>query len=226
MTDSAAHPAFVRYPPQAAFGRTLPKNKLYAHSHAGTRLKNLFVQQVEQIVWQFKLAPETVNLPARPAVPEIQVFGIQLKTPALSFDVLRAIDQAVQFPIIFELMHDGRVQVVAAYKWLKEANASRWVMSDYFATGWISGGAERTPMPLALNLSGLYEQLLHALIPLPGRPQEHLSALVERYARLQTLQREVDKTTARLEKEPQFNRKVEINARLRQLKTEHAALSR
>jgi hypothetical protein len=85
MTGSAArpasHPAFVRYPPQAAFGRTLPKSKLYAHSHAGTRLKNLFVQQVEQIVWQFKLAPETINLPARPGGAEIQVFGIQLKTP-------------------------------------------------------------------------------------------------------------------------------------------------
>jgi hypothetical protein len=80
MTGSAArpasHPAFVRYPkPQAAFGRTLPKNKIYAHSHANTRLKNLFVQQVEQIVWQFKLAPETINLPARPGVPEIQVFA-------------------------------------------------------------------------------------------------------------------------------------------------------
>ena len=25
----ASHPAFVRYPPQAAFGRTLPKSKLY-----------------------------------------------------------------------------------------------------------------------------------------------------------------------------------------------------
>ncbi len=52
MTGSAArpasHPAFVRYSAQAAFGRALPKNKLYVHSHAGTRLKNLFVQQVHQ----------------------------------------------------------------------------------------------------------------------------------------------------------------------------------
>lgn len=46
-------------------------------------------------------------------MPEIQVFGIQLKTPELSFEVLRAIDQAVQFPIVFELAHAGRTQVVA-----------------------------------------------------------------------------------------------------------------
>lgn len=230
MTGSAArpatHPAFVRYPPQAAFGRTLPKSKLYTHSHAGTRLKNLFVQQVEQIVWQFKLAPETINLPARPAVPEIQVFGIQLKTPELSFDVLRAIDQAVQFPIIFELGHAGRTQVVACYKRPREADASRSVLSDYFASGWLADHAERGAMPVALHLGGLYEQLLRALLPLPARPHEALAEHVVRLDALAAKQREADKTAAKLEKERQFNRKVAINADLRRLQTELEALRR
>lgn len=230
MTCSAArpasHPAFVRYPPQAAFGRTLPKSKLYAHSHAGTRLKNLFVQQVEQIVWQFKLAPETINLPARPAVPEIQVFGIQLKTPELSFDVLRAIDQTVQFPIIFELAHAGRTQVVACHKRSSEADASRWVLSDYFASGWLATHAVRGAMPVALHLGGLYEQLLRALLPLPARPHEALAEHVARLDELAAKQREADKTAAKLEKERQFNRKVAINADLRRLQTELEALRR
>ncbi|MCA3215461.1 MAG: DUF4391 domain-containing protein [Burkholderiales bacterium] len=235
MTGSAAcpasppafvHPAFVKYPAQAAFGRTLPKNKLYAHSRAGTRLKNLFVQQVEQIVWQFKLAPETINLPARPAVPEIQVFGIQLKTPELSFDVLRAIDQAVQFPIIFELAHAGRMQVVACHKRPSEADASRWVLSDYFASGWLADPAERGAMPVALHLGGLYEQLLRALLPLPARPHETLAEHVARLDALAAKQREADKTAAKLEKERQFNRKVAINADLRRLQTELEALRR
>ncbi|MBL8348740.1 MAG: DUF4391 domain-containing protein [Burkholderiaceae bacterium] len=230
MTGSAArpasHPAFVRYPPQAAFGRTLPKSKLYAHSHAGTRLKNLFVQQVEQIVWQFKLAPETINLPARPAVPEIQVFGIQLKTPELGFDVLRAIDQAVQFPVIFELAHAGRSQVVACHKRPSEADASRWVLSDYFASGWLADHAERGAMPVALHLGGLYEQLLRALLPLPARPHEALAEHVARLDALAAKQREADKTAAKLERERQFNRKVAINADLRRLQTELEALRR
>ena len=230
MTGSAAgaasHPAFVRYPAQAAFGRTLPKNKLYAHSHAGTRLKNLFVQQVEQIVWQFKLAPETINLPARPAVPEIQVFGIQLKSPELSFDVLRAIDQAVQCPIIFELAHAGRAQVIACHKRPSEADASRWVLSDYFASGWLADHAERGAMPVALHLGGLYEQLLRALLPLPARPHETLAEHVARLDALAAKQREADKTAVRLEKERQFNRKVAINADLRRLQTEVEALRR
>lgn len=229
MTETqliSQHPAFIAYPPQAAFGRTIPKNKVYEHSGANTRLKDLFVKQVEQIVWASKLAPETLRLPAHAGVPEIQVFSLQLKTPELHHDVLRCIDGAIPFPILFELTFDGRTQVIAAYKRPNESDASRWVLSGYFATDWLPVGCQRTVMPVALHMGGLYEQLLHRLIPLSLRSQESLIDLVARAEQAQAKQRELDKTTALLAKEKQFNRKVEINARLRQLKNEYAALSR
>lgn len=217
---------FISYPRQAAFGRVLPKNKIYEHSGANSRLKDLFVEQVEQIIWQYKLAPETINLPAKPGVPEVQVFAIQLKTPDLHLDVLRCIDGAVQFPIVFELSFDGRTQVIAAHKRPNEADASRWVFSDYFATAWLPSDIERAAMPLALDLGGLYEQMLHRLISTPARPQENLADLVARVELLAAKQREVEKTASKLAKQMQFNRKVEINAALRQLKTELEQLSR
>lgn len=212
--------AFINYPKQAAFGRTLPKNKIYEHSGANTKLKDLFVEQVEQIVWQYKLAPETINLAAKPGVPEVQVFAIQLKTPELHLDVLRCIDGAVQFPIIFELSFEGRIQVIAAYKRANESDASRWVLSDYFATAWVLSDIERAAMPLALDLGGLYEQVLHRLIPTPARPQEILADLVARVELVAGKQREVKQASSKLAKEKQFNRKVEINAELRKLKAE------
>ena len=223
MSQSArfgSNTAFIYYPKQAVFGRTLPKNKIYEHSGANTRLKDLFVEQVEQIVWQYKLAPETINLPARPGVPELQVFSIQLKTSELNLDVLRCIDGAVQFPIIFELSFNGRTKVIAAYKRPNESDASRWVMSDYFTTAWLPSDYERAAMPLALDLGGLYELMLHRLIPTPARPQESLADFVARVELIAAKQREVEKAASRLAKEKQFNRKVEINAKLRILKIE------
>lgn len=221
-----APPAFILYPKQATFGRHLPKNKIYEHSGASTQLKNLFIEQVEQIVWQYKLSPETVNLPAKPGVPELQIFTIELKTEELNLKVLHCIDGAVQFPIIFELRFDGRTKVIAAYKYPSESDASVWKLSDYFATAWFSSDMERAAMPLALDLGGLYEQVLHRLMPTTARQQESLLELVVRVEQVVAKQRKVDKTAGELVKEKQFNRKVEINATLRQLKTELEQLSR
>lgn len=216
--------ALFAYPKQAEFGRVLPKNKIYEHGGANTRLKDLFVEQVEQIVWRYKLAPETINLAAKPGVPEIQVFTIQLKTPELHHDVLRCIDGAIPFPIIFELTKgqgaEARTQVVAAFKRPSDSDASRWVLSNYFATSWLQSGIARAAMPLALDLGGLYEQLLYCLIPTAVRPYESLTDLVARVELVAAKERDVEKIASKLAKEKQFNRKVEINALLRQLKSE------
>ena len=220
------HPALINYPKQATFGRVLPKNKVYEHSGANTRLKDLFVEQVEQIVWQYKLAPETINLPAKPGVPEVQVFRIVLKTGELSVEVLKCIDGAVQFPIVFETEYDGKIKVIAAHKRPSEADSSKWVVSDYFSTAWIPANSDRDQMPVVLDLAGLYEALLQRLIPLAPRAQESFVALVERLEGVRAKQREIEKVRARLAKEKQFNRKVEINATLRQLNNELEELSR
>lgn len=220
--------ALFAYPKQAEFGRVLPKNKIYEHSGANTRLKDLFVEQVDQIVWRYKLAPETINLAAKPGVPEIQVFAIQLKTAELHRDVLRCIDAAVQFPIVFELTHgqgaDARTQAVAAYKRPGEADSANWVCSEYFESGWMPATVKRAPLPLALDLGGLYEQLIRQLVPVNVRPNESLGAQVIRAEQAKAKEREVKQAQTRLAKEMQFNRKVEANAILRQLTADLQAL--
>jgi hypothetical protein len=211
---------FISYPKQAAFGRVLPKNKIYENSGASPAVREMFVRQVEQIVWQFKLAPETINLPSKPGVPELQIFAIQLKTPALNHEVLRCIDGAVQFPIIFELTFEGKTQVLASFKRPSESDSNRWVVSDYFSTQWMPTDGARVALPLALDLGVLYEQLLQRLIPLTLRQNETLAELVTRVERLRLKENEVQKITSKLAKEKQFNRKVEINAQLRDIRQE------
>ena len=213
------------WPKAAAFGRVVPKSKVYEHAAVSSALKERFVQQVEQITWAYKLAPETVNLPATQTVAEVQVFRITLKGAELDRNVLKAVDRAIPFPLIFELIQDGRIKVAAAYKrgFLNqkgEADSSRPVAGNYFETDWRPRDTLRQVLPVALDMNGLYEQLLHHLIPIPSRPEESLADVVERVEELQAKQREIDKITARLKREKQFNRKVEINAELRQMKAE------
>ncbi len=208
------------YPKSSAFGRVVPKSKIYEHVSPGKALKELFVRQVDQIVWQYKLAPETVNLRQTPSVPEIEIFTLTLKDGQLKHDVLRSIDQAIAFPLVFELLYEGKCKVIAAYKRPSEADAARWVVSDYFESAWLPIETPRKPLPVVLNLEALYEQLLAPLMPSPARQGERLQQRVERMSMIRLKQREVEKCEGRIQKEKQFNRKVEINAELRALKRE------
>ncbi|OQX04109.1 MAG: methyl-accepting chemotaxis protein [Thiothrix lacustris] len=210
-----------QYPPQAAFMRVLPKNKIYEHSKPSAAVREQFVSQVDKIVWQYKLAPETVNLPARAGVPEIQIFAIAQKMPELSEAVLRCIDHAIPFPIIYHLTFDGRTQVKAAYKPPAAVDGGKGLVGEYLESAWQTDAAVvHAELPLALDLGGLYEQLLRRILPLPSRVGESLPAQLERLAQIRQMQAEYRKLEARLHQERQFNRKVALNTQLRRLRSQ------
>ena len=220
------HSSLFLFPESAAFRKVLPKNKIYEHASPSAVVKELFVRQVDQIVWQYKLAPETVNLAQTRSVPELQIFSITLKTGEFKREVLSCIDKVIPFPILFELNYEGQIKAIAAYKRPSEADSSKWVVSDYFETAWLPSDTPRTPLPVVLDLEVLYAHLLNTLLPFPARPAEDLQAHVERMELLRSRQRELEKCEARLRKEKQFNRKVAINAELRTVKQELENLTR
>lgn len=217
---------FFEYPKSAAFGRVLPKTKIYDHARASARLKQLFVDQVEQVIWHFKLAPETINLASTKDITEIQVFGIALRVGSLDEDVLRAIDKAIPYPLIFELAHGGKRRAIAAFKRRNEADGQKWVVSEYFATDWELEDNPRKPLPTALNLGGLYDRLLTALMPPEAGAAEPLETRVRRIEALRAKEREVERIKHRLGREQQFNKRVAINAELRAAINELSELGR
>lgn len=230
------------WPDAAAYGRVISKAKIYEQAGANRALKDGFVREVEQIIWSHKLAPETINLAATDAVAEIQIFRIAQKTAVLDRDLLRAIDKAIPFPLIFELAHGGRIKLVAAWKRRSQADRARLVVGDYFEADWLPEAAPRAPLPVAINLGTLYERLLSPLVEcqtarlLPcaasgvaEAPQAYVEPeaqaepvpLEARLARAEAIKaktREVERIKARLAREKQFNRRVEINADLRAAK--------
>lgn len=221
MSGGKAFSALIAWPAKAAVNRVVPKSKFYEHAVVNSRLKELFVREVEQITWLTKLATETINLPTKGSVSEIQIFGIQLKSPKLHQDVLRCIDGAIHHPILFELHHENYVQAIACFKRPSGGDVtSRLLLSEYFATPWLPVDSGREDLPTALNLAVLYERLLLRLIPLPARSNEPLQALIERFDKIRVARRELDRAVSVLEKEKQFNRKVELNTTVRKLRTQ------
>lgn len=206
------------FPIKSYFGRDVPKSKIYQNASPSSRVRKLFVDQVEKIIWSYKLSPETVNLPAKRNVEEINVFTITLRTGELKHDVLAAIDKAVASPLLFRISFQHNERYVAAYKRQSEADNSKWVVSRYFKSEWIDENAQKTGLPLALDLQSLYHQMLLKLLPLTQQKSETFQNLVDRVDRLNSLERELQALEKRLHKQVQFNRKVALHAEAKTLK--------
>lgn len=212
--------ALFAYPPQAEFGRVLPKSKIYEHARPSRSVRERFVEEVDQIVWKYKLSPETVNLPSRPGVTEIQIFNVTLRTDSVSETILRTIDKAIPYPIIYELSHGSKIRSTAAFKRPSDADSSKWVVDVYFESPWQPAKTHRDALPVALDLAGLYEQILRRMIPFPARRAESLKAQVERAVAIHEKKTELRRLEDRLKQEKQFNRKVELNRDLRTINDE------
>ncbi len=212
------HP--LSFPKAAAFGKGVPKSKIYEHATPGSRVKDLFVKEVEKITWSYKLSSTTINLSASSGVQEIQIFTIALKTGELSQEVLLTIDKAIPSPILFELKYSGKIRYTAAYKRPSGADKSKWVVSSYFLSDWMNDDSPTVELPVVLNMGMLYKTLLTSLSPAPLRPGEELDDLVARVDLLRVKVREAQKLETRIKKERQFNRRVELNRTLNELKDE------
>ena len=212
------------FPEQAAFGKVVPKRKIYEHASAGSRIKEKFVSQVEKIVWSYKLAEETINIPATATVPEIEVFDIYLKDNTVDEALIRAIDRAVPLPIFFYIhSKEGRVKAKAAYKRPSEADSRKWVIESYFESAWFDDDEDGEPLPVALDLEKLYARMIKALMPqevAQSARTDDIATEVERARLIRSKEREYQRLKAKRDREKQFNKKVKLNEALHKLKEE------
>lgn len=205
----------IQWPEAAKVDRLIPKQRLYAKASASAAVKQRFVEEVQRVRWAYKLGEESLRLAPGETVTEIQVLVIELKGSDLHNSLLVSIDRAIPSQVIFELRREtGRwaeQAMTAAYK----RSGGKTKTGDYLRTAWIEADRPRVPLPAALDMDGLYDQLLGGLFPYPMRPGEDLSAALERMSRIRSLGREISTLEKRVRSEAQFNRKVELRNQLR-----------
>ncbi|WP_415355636.1 DUF4391 domain-containing protein [Halioglobus sp. Uisw_031] len=243
-----------KFPETAKFGRVIPKEKLYSQAGANAELKKLFVEQVTQIKWAYKLAESTINLSKTEQVHELEVIHIKLKSQTLDEKILTAIDKAIPHPTLFMLTRDTKeantteqeIAYQAAHKLrtLTQSNKEKWQQSAYLKSQWLVPSSQHVaPLPAATSLESLYNQLLEALMPLgfqgaknlqePKSTYEHTKPLQEKrsledkladLAAIEALNKQIKQIKVKRDKEKQFNRKRELNDQFKALKKQLAEL--
>ena len=212
-----------KFPSQAKVDRLIPKNKLFQQGKANSKVEQLFVDQVENIRWAYKLASSTIHLQDQEDLKEIQIFRVKSRVEDLDVSILSFIDKLILTPIIFEVVYQDKVKVVASYKRLNQANKTKAVIGQYYASEWLEDH-DRIELPLYLKLADLYEHFIAQILPITssedsGDDDESVSIelKLQKAQQLESLQKQLDKLKSKLRNEKQFNRRVELNKQLQNL---------
>ena len=215
-----------KFPQQAKVDRLIPKNKFYEQGKANTKIEQLFVNQVENIRWAYKLASSTIHLQDQEDLKEIQIFRVKSRVEDLDVSILSFIDKLILTPIVFEVIYQDKVKVVATYKRLNQADKTKAVIGQYYASEWLEDH-DRIELPLYLKLADLYEHFIAQILPITssedsGNDDELVSIelKLQRAQQLESLQKQLDKLKSKLRTEKQFNRKVELNKHIHALESD------
>ena len=233
------------YPSTAKVDKIIPKNKLYQRGSANHRIERLFVEQVESIRWAYKLSPHTINLNDSETIKEIQIFSIVSRVERLDTEVLQFIDKLIPSPIIFEIVFEDKIKVIANYKRQSQADSQKFVLGKYYATDW-QDLTQREDLPIVFGIADLYEYFIEQLLLSTNKASPNVVLIPNIKANLSTmtqktdsiedkiahaekvalLTKQINDLQKRIYKEKQFNRQVEMNLQLQTLQKQLKDLTR
>lgn len=209
-------------PKSTEFNKRIPKQKFYDNLTVSPTLKRSFVDQIRMIYWANKIALSTVNLAEGKNVTEIEVLHIRLNQETLDENVLKQIDREIPYHILFLLEYDGKYKAVMGYKEAAGSGKATFKVARYYQTEWLP----ETNLPVhldGLNIDAVYENFVRQIagdVLQAATPQESLKESVARDDRRDALQKQINKLQAKIRKEKQLNRQMEMNAELKKLRRE------
>ena len=78
----------LNFPNFTLVNRVVPKVAFYSHLEVTACMKSAFVENVEQIIWLYKLAPSNLHVADGKEVHELTIFLIKLKKGILTSSVI------------------------------------------------------------------------------------------------------------------------------------------
>ena len=216
----------IGLPKTTEFNKRIPKQKFYENMDVSPTLKKVFVEQVKIIYWRNKIATSTTNLATGNDVTELEVFEVRLNSPVLDDGLLRQIDREIPYHILFLLEYQRKYQAWIGYKEAAASGNKAFKVNGYYHTEWLT--EDELPLKLeGLSVDAVYENFVRQIAGDKLKSEtsgESLKESVARDEQKQALQKQIDTLKAKIRKEKQLNKQMQMNNELKKLKKELEAL--
>ena len=209
-------------PKSTEFNRFIPKQKfykdLYTKKSLPSKTKNYFVKQIKSITWENKIDHTTMNIAKGCFVEEIEVFRVELYDYEIDDSVLYTIDENIPYHILFVFEYNNKRKYSLSYKEISRKTETI-TLHKIFQSDWVSEDEHLLKLS-GISLDDMYENLLNSISnnELDKFSGATLKERVLNSIEFEKIQKQVNNLSKKVKNEKQFNRQVELNSELKELK--------
>lgn len=209
----------MKFPESTFFGKRIPKESFYQRVDMNSSIKRSFIDDIEQIVWQNKLSPDTLNVGKGTRVIEIEIFEIQLKRKVYDAKVIEVIEKSIPKHLLFILSYQGESKLLMNYKEEYENQTGKFKIVDTFQSDWLASDKLMLQIE-GLSIDQVYDSFIRQVAGTKLVQDEELDIKesVERTKAIEKLEKKIAELEAKKRKEKQFNKQLQISNEIKKLK--------
>lgn len=232
-------------PANCRLGKRVYKKLFAENAQLGITDKKAFSEDIDKVVWMYKVEPNTVLIPAftddQREYLEVAVIQVDCKTQKRTGRIAQIVHRAIPYPLLIIFSHESSVVLSLAHKRFSQAEKGAIVADEFFTSDWMDltcPTAVQTSFLDSLKLNELprtnlfvfYSALVDRMIGLDcsqltgtysvGKSKQDYALRRENLAKCHQLETEITQLRTELKKEDQFNRRVELNEKIKELETQ------
>ena len=210
----------ISFPESTFVNKRIPKQKFYDNISITPAMKKVFTEKIQQIIWENKIAENTINISPGKNVTEIEVFRVDLNVKELDQKVLLQIDREIPYHILFILAYENERQAWIGYKEEAQGGNNEFKVSAYYHTELINEKDFKLDLN-GLDIDKVYENFIVQIAgnTLYKEADEDLQDAVERSETIKALEKSLAAIEKKARLEVQPRRKFELVQQVNSIKT-------
>lgn len=199
----------IELPKECIVDKFIPKKIFYEKVSLSTNLKQEFVDKIDKIYWKYKISEDTLNISKTENVEEIEIFELTLKEKVNCQNIIKVITRNIPYIILFEIYYNDEVQYAIKHN------------DDIYFTNW----NEKIDFNFnGIDLNVVYENIIRSVTNI-SEQSNNIDEELKKGKKLKEVQKEIERLENKMKAEKQFNKKVELNKNILELKKQKEELS-
>lgn len=199
----------IELPKECIVDKFISKKIFYEKVSLSTNLKQEFVDKIDKIYWKYKISEDTLNISKTKNVEEIEIFELTLKEKVNCQNIIKVITRNIPYIILFEIYYNDEVQYSIKHN------------DDIYFTNW----NEKIDFDFnGIDLNVVYENIIRSVTNI-SEQSNNIDEELEKDKKLKGVQKEIERLENKMKSEKQFNKKVELNKSILELKKQKEELS-